>query len=76
MIMMRHSVWTTIHAWVLFKIQSFDQFNPPPPPPPPIASDFRHLLNCGTITVITHEASGAYLIVWRLSEQIMAKVMQ
>ena len=31
----------------LFKFKSFDQFNSPPPPPR-TASNFRHLLSCGT----------------------------
>ena len=36
----------------LFKFKSFDQLNTPPlppPPPPQTASNFRHLLSCGTI---------------------------
>ena len=32
----------------LFKCKFFDQSDPPPPPPR-MASNFRHLLNCGTI---------------------------
>ena len=35
----------------LFKFKSFDQFNNPPPPPPQTASNFRHLLSCGTIEI-------------------------
>ena len=35
---------------VLFKFKSFDQFNTPPPPKKKkTASNFRHLLSCGTI---------------------------
>ena len=33
----------------LFKFKSFDHLIPPPPPPPQAASNFRHLLTCGTI---------------------------
>ena len=32
----------------LFKFKPFDQLIPPPPPPQ-TASNFRHLLSCGTI---------------------------
>ena len=34
----------------LFKFKSFDQLIPPPPPQ--TASNFRHLLSCGTIVLI------------------------
>ena len=36
----------------LFKFRSFDQLITPPPPPPKAASNFRHLLSCGTIDTV------------------------
>ena len=49
--MTRHSVNNNTRMGLviisLLKFKSFDQFNTPPPPPQ-TASNFRHLLSCGT----------------------------